>query len=123
MEQALKNFIWTGACNKRKLPVPSNEDMCRPVSEVGMGTRSLKAMYRASLVKSTWRYLASDSCLNVFVKQKLRLNAYDWQLRCSIRHYMQDAGMLLQSLLNLHIGGLVGVLRLISGTNLGRMGL
>lgn len=52
LEQAIKKFIWTGICDKRKVMVPSLEDMCKPYEEGGYALRSLKTVNRVAFVKT-----------------------------------------------------------------------
>ncbi|KAM7497451.1 hypothetical protein LguiA_021865 [Lonicera macranthoides] len=75
LDQAIRNFIWTSRCDKKKLVAPSLADMCRSLKEEGNGLRSLKAMNKASLVKTTCNLLVDDNELYQFVKCNVKLTS------------------------------------------------
>ncbi|KAM7517189.1 hypothetical protein LguiA_006772 [Lonicera macranthoides] len=81
LEQAVRNFIWTGDCTKRKLVGPSIENMCKPYEEGGYGLRSLKAMNRAALVKTAWQMLVNDDALCSFVRTNVNLTSSGKRLK------------------------------------------
>ena len=75
IDQAIRNFTWTGRSDKKKLVAPSSANMCRSIEEGGLGLRSLKSMNRAALMKTTWSLLTDNSTLCAFVRGKLRLSS------------------------------------------------
>ena len=82
LDQAIRNFIWTGRCDKKKLVAPSMADMCRPLEERCLGLCSLKEMNRAALIKTTWNLLVDDNELYQFIKRNVRVSSGGGQLRC-----------------------------------------
>ena len=61
IEQSIRNFIWSGDTSKRKLVTVSWKKVCRPVSERGLGIRSISCTNQASNLKLCWEMLTSDN--------------------------------------------------------------
>lgn len=51
IEIAFRNFIWSGAINKKKLVLVSWENMCKPILHGGLGLISLTILNQATKLK------------------------------------------------------------------------
>jgi ribonuclease HI len=60
VERSIRNFIWSGDIDKRKLVTVSWKKVCRPYSQGGLNIRSLKVLNSASNLKLCWNMLNSD---------------------------------------------------------------
>jgi hypothetical protein len=61
MEKCIRNFIWSGDIDKRKLVTVSWEKLCRPYSQGGLNLRSLTKLNSATNLKLCWSLLNSQS--------------------------------------------------------------
>jgi ribonuclease HI len=61
LEKCIRNFIWSGDSDKRKLVTVSWKKMCRPYSQGGLNIRSLIKLNEATNLKLGWDLLHSDS--------------------------------------------------------------
>ncbi|KAK2388551.1 hypothetical protein QL285_062226 [Trifolium repens] len=61
LEKSIRNFIWSGDSDKRKLVTVSWKKTCRPYSQGGLNIRSLIQLNEASNLKLGWMLLHSDS--------------------------------------------------------------
>jgi hypothetical protein len=61
LEKCIKNFIWSGDIEKRKLVTTSWKKMCRPLSQGGLNLRYLISLNKASNLKLCWSLLNSDA--------------------------------------------------------------
>ncbi|XP_019423031.1 PREDICTED: uncharacterized protein LOC109332502 [Lupinus angustifolius] len=52
--EIVKNFIWSGSIAQKKICTVAWSKMCSPISEGGLGLRSLRQMNRAALLKLAW---------------------------------------------------------------------
>ncbi|KAJ0074645.1 hypothetical protein Patl1_37495 [Pistacia atlantica] len=59
--QWIRNFIWSGDLDKRKLVTISWDTICLPKSEGGLGLRNLIALNKAALLKFTWNTFQRDT--------------------------------------------------------------
>ncbi|GMN58413.1 hypothetical protein TIFTF001_027513 [Ficus carica] len=66
----MKNFLWTGNIEKRKLVTAAWEKTCLPEKEGGLGVRSLEYTNAAFLKKLVWRVLSEDSLMADFMRKK-----------------------------------------------------
>jgi hypothetical protein len=61
IEKCIRNFIWSGDIEKRKLVTTSCKKICRPLSQGGLNLRSLTSLNKASNLKLCWSLMHSDS--------------------------------------------------------------
>jgi ribonuclease HI len=61
IEQCIRNFIWSGEIDKRKLVTTAWKKVCRPFSQGGLNLRSLNTLNKASNLKLCWTLLHSQS--------------------------------------------------------------
>jgi hypothetical protein len=57
LERYMRNFIWSGDISKRKLVTVSWANVCKPLSEGGLGLRSLVKLNEAANLKLCWDLL------------------------------------------------------------------
>jgi len=60
VEKCVRNFIWSGDVNKRKLVTVAWHKVCKPLDEGGLGIRSLTTLNEASNLKLCWELLSSN---------------------------------------------------------------
>ncbi|KAK2429733.1 hypothetical protein QL285_028147 [Trifolium repens] len=61
LEKCIRNFIWSGEIDKRKLVTTSWKKVCRPLSQGGLNLRSLVSLNKASNLKLCWTFINSQS--------------------------------------------------------------
>jgi ribonuclease HI len=61
LEKCIRNFIWSGDTDKRKLVTVSWKTVCRPFSQGGLNIRSLVKLNEASNLKLCWSLLHSHA--------------------------------------------------------------
>jgi hypothetical protein len=61
VERAVKNFIWSGDVDKRKIVTVAWKKICRPLSQGGLNLRSLSCLNKATNLKLCWSLLQSQS--------------------------------------------------------------
>jgi mannosylglycoprotein endo-beta-mannosidase len=61
LEKCIRNFIWSGDIEKRKLVTISWQKMCRPLEQGGLNLRSLISLNTASNLKLCWSLFNDDS--------------------------------------------------------------
>jgi hypothetical protein len=61
IEKCIRNFIWSGDIDQRKLVTVSWKKICRPFSQGGLNIRSLTSLNAASNLKLCWTILTSDT--------------------------------------------------------------
>jgi hypothetical protein len=61
VEKAVKNFIWSGDVDKRKIVTVAWKKICRPLSQGGLNLRSLSCLNKATNLKLCWSLLQSQS--------------------------------------------------------------
>ena len=60
MEKWIKNFIWSGDINKRKLVTVAWKKVCADIEEGGLGIRSLICLNNATNLKQCWELFNSE---------------------------------------------------------------
>lgn len=60
LEKWMRNFIWSGDINHRKLVTVSWFKVCKPIKEGGLGIRNLSDINEAGNLKNCWDILQSD---------------------------------------------------------------
>lgn len=59
IEKNIRNFIWSGDTEKRKIVTVAWHKLCKPVEEGGLGLRSLRKLNEATNLKLCWDMLHS----------------------------------------------------------------
>jgi hypothetical protein len=59
IEKAIRNFIWSGDIDKRKLVTVAWKKVCRPYSQGGLNIRSLIMLNKATNLKLCWTIFTS----------------------------------------------------------------
>lgn len=62
LSKLIRNFVWSGDCNQRKICTVSWHDMCKPREEGGLAIRDPFMVNQASLLHLTWNLLTSQDC-------------------------------------------------------------
>jgi len=60
LEKWMRNFIWSGDINQRKLVTVSWHKVCKPIKEGGLGIRNLSDINEAGNLKNCWDIMQSD---------------------------------------------------------------
>ncbi|CAL0332867.1 unnamed protein product [Lupinus luteus] len=60
LDKCIRNFIWSGNIEVRKLVTVAWKNVCLPLKEGGLGIRSIKKMNQAAMLKLTWEMLHSN---------------------------------------------------------------
>jgi hypothetical protein len=61
LEKSIRNFIWSGDIDKRKLVTVSWENVCRPYTQGGLNIRSLTKLNLALNLHLCWKLFNSQS--------------------------------------------------------------
>lgn len=81
LEQFSRNFIWTGAFDKKSCVCPSYEDMCKPEKEGGLGIWCLRAMNKVAVVKSVLGWLNGSDEVSAFIRLSTKLTSSGSKLK------------------------------------------
>lgn len=60
MERSIRNFIWSGVVDKRKLVIVAWNKICRPLAHGGISIRSIKKLKKVGNLKLGWDLLSSQ---------------------------------------------------------------
>jgi hypothetical protein len=71
LEKCIRNFIWSGDLDKRKLVTVSWKKMCRPLAQGGLNIRSLIQLNKASNLKLCWSLINSQSTWAVLLRDRV----------------------------------------------------
>jgi hypothetical protein len=71
IERWIKNFIWSGDTDKRKLVNVSWKKVCFDLDEGGLGIKSLVCLNEASSLKFCWEMLHSEETWAVLVRSRV----------------------------------------------------
>jgi hypothetical protein len=71
VEKNIRNFIWSGDPDKRKLVTVSWKKLCRPISQGGLNLRSLSSLNKASNLKLCWNLLNSHCSWARILKERV----------------------------------------------------
>jgi hypothetical protein len=66
-----RNFIWSGDVSKRKLVTVSWKKSCKPLSEGGLGIRSLSILNESTNIKLCWDLLNSKEDWALLLRSKV----------------------------------------------------
>jgi hypothetical protein len=61
VERDIKNFIWSGDVEKKKLVIVAWKKLCRPLSQGGLNLRSLSCLNKAVNLNLCWSLFHSQS--------------------------------------------------------------
>lgn len=71
IETWTRNFIWSGDISKRKLVTVSWKNTCKPLSEGGLGIRSLYTLNESTNLKLCWDLLNSQEDWAILIRSKV----------------------------------------------------
>jgi hypothetical protein len=71
VERWMKNFIWSGDLHQKKLFTVAWKKVCKPISEGGLGIRSLRTLNEASNLKLCWDLLNSQDDWAILLKSRV----------------------------------------------------
>jgi hypothetical protein len=71
IEKWMRNFLWSGDVNKRKLVTVAWHKVCTPFLEGGLGIRSLSKLNEAANLKTCWELLQSDMQWAKFLRSRI----------------------------------------------------
>jgi ribonuclease HI len=71
LEKCIRNFIWSGDLEKRKLITISWKKICRPMAQGGLNIRSLTSLNKASNLKLCWSLLNSKASWAMLLKDRV----------------------------------------------------
>jgi hypothetical protein len=71
VERNIRNFIWSGDPDKRKLVTVAWKKLCRPIAQGGLGIRSLSSLNKASNLKLCWSLLNSQCSWAMLLKDRV----------------------------------------------------
>lgn len=74
LEKWIRNFIWSGDVNKRKLVTVSWNKCCKPISQGGLGIRSLISLNEASNLKLCWDIRNSNESWATLLRSRVIRN-------------------------------------------------
>ena len=60
MERCMRNFLWTGSINDKKLVTIPWTQTCLPLKAGGIGIKQLKSLNEAMLSKLAWKIFSSS---------------------------------------------------------------
>jgi ribonuclease HI len=71
VERNIRNFIWSGDPEKRKLVTVSWKKICRPLEQGGLNIRSISSLNKASNLKLCWSILTSNCSWAKLLKDRV----------------------------------------------------
>jgi len=74
VERYVRNFIWSGDKDKRKLVTVSWKKMCRPAAQGGLNLRSLQSLNAATNLNLCWDFLNSQKAWAKLLKDRVIRN-------------------------------------------------
>ncbi|KAK2663348.1 hypothetical protein Ddye_001922 [Dipteronia dyeriana] len=66
----IKNFLWTGSCEERKLVRVAWNRCCRPYALGGLGLKDLVLLNDSLLRKLTWKLITSNNFAFTFLRER-----------------------------------------------------
>lgn len=70
----MRNFIWSGDLNQRKLVIIAWNKVCTPLKEGGLGVRNLSDINEAGNLKVCWDIMQSDLQWDQFIRSRILRN-------------------------------------------------
>jgi hypothetical protein len=74
IEKSMRNFIWSGDIEKRKLVTVSWKNLCKPFHKGGLSIRSLSKLNKAANLKLCWSLMNSQSSWARLLKDRVFRN-------------------------------------------------
>ncbi|KAK2364421.1 hypothetical protein QL285_089294 [Trifolium repens] len=71
LEKCIRNFIWSGDLDKRKLVTVSWKKLCRPLAQGGLNVRSLTHLNKASNLRLCWSMTNSQASWAVLLRDRV----------------------------------------------------
>jgi len=71
LEKSIRNFVWSGDTEKRKLVTVSWKKVCRPFNQGGLNLRSLCNLNTASNLKLCWTMIHSQKSWALILKDRV----------------------------------------------------
>lgn len=71
LEKWIRNFIWSGDINKRKLVTVAWNKVCSPLKEGGLGLRSLSKINEGANLKLCWELVQSNMQWAQFLRSRV----------------------------------------------------
>ncbi|CAJ2670958.1 unnamed protein product [Trifolium pratense] len=71
IEKCVRNFIWSGDIDKRKLVTTSWKKICRPLSQGGLNLRSLSKLNKATNLKLCWNLFNSQTSWAILLRDRV----------------------------------------------------
>lgn len=59
VDRCIQNFIWSGDINVKKVVTVTWNKVFSPITECGLGIRSLRAVSNVDMLKLCWDFIAS----------------------------------------------------------------
>ena len=75
IDKVLRNFLWTGTEDKKRLPLIAWDMVCKSVKEGGLGIRKIRSLNKALLAKQGWRVFHENKEWSIIWKHKYLLNS------------------------------------------------
>ncbi|CAJ2652437.1 unnamed protein product [Trifolium pratense] len=82
IEKCVRNFIWSGDIDKRKLVTTSWKKICRPLSQGGLNLRSLSKLNKATNLKLCWNLFNSQTSWAILLRDRV------FRKRKTIQHHI-----------------------------------
>ncbi|GAU46447.1 hypothetical protein TSUD_402140 [Trifolium subterraneum] len=76
VEKLIRNFLWSGDINKRKMVTVAWKKVCKPISEGGLGVRSLANLNLGAKLKLCWDLTQSNEDWAVLLKSRDSVDNY-----------------------------------------------
>lgn len=71
LEKWMRNFIWSGYINQRKLVTVSWSKVCKPIKEGGLGVKNLSDINEEGNLKNCWDIMQSDLQWAQFMRSRV----------------------------------------------------
>jgi ribonuclease HI len=85
IERSIRNFIWSGDSEKRKLVTVSWKKVCRPYAQGGLNIRSLISLNKATNLHLCWKLLTSQCSWAKLIRDRVCKN------HTYIRHHISSS--------------------------------
>jgi mannosylglycoprotein endo-beta-mannosidase len=85
LERCIRNFIWSGDINKRKLVTVAWHKICRPLTQGGLNLRSLIRLNSACNLKLCWKFFNSQSSWAILLRARV------WRHKRIIQHHISSS--------------------------------
>lgn len=72
LEKYMRNFLWSGDLNSRKLVIVAWKKVCTPIEEGGLGIRSISMLNDATNLKLGWELMHSHNQWAQFLRRRVK---------------------------------------------------